>query len=903
MAARWQASRGGVLGMLAWLGLLALPGVARAQATGTVTGKVTDQQTGEPLAGARISLVANLTATVTRSDGSYRLTLTAGSHEIRVNAIGFTTGRATVAVTAGGGATHDFALERAAVALTEIAVTGTRRTQRSAIDQPVPVDVLTEEEIHQTGRTETAQILQSLAPSLNFPRTTVGDGTDHTRPATLRGLGADQVLVLVNGKRRHTSALINVNGTIGRGQGMVDLNAIPATAIERIEILRDGAAAQYGSDAIAGVINIILKSNAPNQVGGTAGQTAQSDGEVVNVDGTHNLKWGENGFLQFATEYRARGATNRSLADRRTQYFAGDAKNSDPRFVRQINHRQGDAETHDLVGFLNLGKQVGVKTELYGFAGWSRRAGEAAGFWRRALDDRTVRAIYPNGFLPLIASTIYDGSAVAGLRGDVMGWSWDLSAGYGRNSFRFDIKNSANVSLGAQSPTKFYSGTLVFGQFTTNLDLVRGFNVGLATPLNVAVGAEFRSDKYQIKAGEPDSYRDGGAKILDGPNAGKDPSIGAQVFPGFRPTDAVNKSRNNVAGYIDLETNVVKQLVVAAAARGEHYSDFGSTGDYKVSGRFEPAEGLAFRAAYSTGFRAPSLGQSWFSSTATNFVAGVPTENRTFPVSDPVAVALGAKPLRSEKSRNTSAGVAFYPTRDLSITADYYRILIRDRIVLSGTFNQQAVKDFLANQGFPGIGGARFFTNAIDTRTSGVDIVAGYGFPVGPAATVRLTAGLNHNTNVVTKVDSTPGVLANLKETLFDRVERTRIEQGQPHDNYNFAGVLTWRDWTFNARTQRFGRVTSFGTLTDGSLDQTFEPKWISDFSVAYDYRKRITLMIGADNVFNVYPDKNNNDGPVATNPGTLFGGNSNFGIFPYNGISPFGFNGRFAYLRMVWNY
>ncbi len=517
--------------------------------------------------------------------------------------------------------------------------------------------------------------------------------------------------MLINGKRRHTSALINVNGTIGRGQGMVDLNAIPASAIERIEILRDGAAAQYGSDAIAGVINIILKANATNELGGILGQTAKGDGDVFNGEGTYNYRWGNDGYLQFAGEYRDRGYTNRSLPDRRTQYFPGDSKNNDPRYVNQINHRQGDADTHDLVGFLNLGKQVGSKTAVYGFAGWSRRTGNAAGFFRRPNDDRTVRAIYPNGFLPFIYSTIYDGSAVGGLRGETGGWNWDLSAGYGRNSFRFDVKNSANVSLGASSPTEFYAGTLVFGQLSTNLDIVRGFNVGLASPLNVAVGAEFRNDHYQIKDGEPDSYRNGGVNILDGPHAGNLPAIGSQVFPGFKPTvagstvpgDAVSESRSNVAGYIDLEANVVPQLVLGAAGRAEHYSDFGGTGNYKVMARFEPAKGLAFRAAYSTGFRAPSLGQSWFSSTATNFVAGVPTDNRTFPVSNPVAVALGATPLKPEKSKNTSAGVAFYPVKALSITADYYKITIKDRVVLSGRDVQRHLgREVPAEQRLPG---------------------------------------------------------------------------------------------------------------------------------------------------------------------------------------------------------
>ncbi len=905
MAVRFPPRSGLMLRALAGLALVVIPAALSAQRSGTITGKVTDQQTGAGLASARIYVVGHLVSGATGNDGTFRLTLPSGTQAIRVGAIGYATGRATVTVPAGGNVTQNFGLERAAVALEEVAVTGTRRAERSAIDQAVPVDVLTQEEIRLTGRTETAQILQTLAPSLNFPRATVADGTDHTRPATLRGLGADQVLVLVNGKRRHASALINVNGTVGRGQGMVDLNAIPSSAIDRIEILRDGAAAQYGSDAIAGVINIILKANSPDELTAMLGQTALGDGNVVNLNATKNIGWGGNGFLEFAAEFRDRQYTNRSRPDRRTQYFTGDPKNSDPRFVNQINHRLGDADTRDFVGFLNAGKQLGSTTEFYSTLGWSRRGGNASGFFRRPNDDRTVRAIYPNGFLPFIYSTIYDGSAVAGVRGEAMGWRYDVSGGYGRNSFRFDIKNTANVSLGPSSPTEFYAGTLVFGQLTGNLDLVRGFNVGLASPLNVAVGAEFRSDRYQIKEGEPDSWRSGGVPIQGGPNDGKVAPVGAQVFPGFKPAivpnstlpgDAVNKSRNNVAGYIDIEANVTKQLVLGAAGRAERYNDFGSTGDYKISARFEPAPGLAFRTAYSTGFRAPSLGQSWFSSTATNFVNGIPTDNRTFPVSNPVAKALGAAPLKPEKSKNTSAGIAFYPVKGLSVTADYYKITIDDRIVLSGTFNQAAVVAFLQQQGFIGVGGARFFTNAISTRTAGVDLVAGYGFTVGASGSLRFTAGFNRNKNEVTSVQPTPGVLAGFSETLFDRVERARIEKGQPKDNFNLSGILTWKDWVFNYRTQRFGEVTSFGTPTDGSLDQTFRAKWISDLSVSYAHNRQLTLMLGADNIWDVYPDRNSVGSPTV-------GGNSNFGIFQYNGISPFGFNGRFAYVKASWSY
>jgi iron complex outermembrane recepter protein len=535
------------------LSLAVTPAAAVAQTQdATLTGRVSDAASNEPISGARVFVPGTVMSATTRLDGTYRLRLSPGTHEVRVTYIGYGLTRDSIQADAGASMTRDFQLNREALALEELAVVGTRAAERTSTEAPVPVDVLSAAEIKQTGRTETAQIIQALAPSFNFPRATISDGTDHTRPATLRGLSPDQVLVLVNGKRRHTSALINVNNSIGRGSGMVDLNAIPASSIERIEILRDGAAAQYGSDAIAGVINIILKEGAPNELTVTGGQTVESDGEVIQGGANYAVALGGDGVLQLAGEYRNRGFTNRSEPDLRTQYFAGDPRNNDPNLTGQINHRQGDADTEDAGLFLNLAKPVADATEVYFFGGGTLRRGESAGFWRRALDDRTVRAIYPNGFLPLIGTKISDFSGVVGLRGERSGWRWDLSADYGRNLFHFDVLNSANVTLGTSSPTEFYAGTLKSDQFTANLDVAKSFPAGLASPLNVAVGGEFRRDGYHITEGEPDSYRDGGVRILDGPRQDSLGAPGAQVFPGFRPGDATDQSRHNVAGYVDL---------------------------------------------------------------------------------------------------------------------------------------------------------------------------------------------------------------------------------------------------------------------------------------------------------------------------------------------------------------
>ncbi len=864
-----------------------LPSGAAAQSFGTISGTIVDAKTRTGLPGVNLIVLGTQTGTTTRADGTYRLRLAAGTYELQVSFIGYDRVREKVTVTAGQEVTKDFALSENLIGLGEVIVTGTRRADRTVVESAVPIDVLPVTEIRQTGLTETSQLIQMAVPSLNFPRPSIADGTDHLRPATLRGLGPDQVLVLVNGKRRHSTALVHVNGTIGRGSTSVDLNAIPASAIERIEVLRDGAAAQYGSDAIAGVINLILKSDTQAKVATTGGQTAEGDGEVLQGEGNYGVSLGDNGFLHFSGEWRDRGATNRSRLDPRQQYFTTAQGTPDPReaTINRRNHRQGDAETRDLLLFMNGSKPLSSKATLYTFGGFSRRVGEATGFFRRPNDDRTVRALHPNGFLPEIHSTILDASLAAGLRGSVKGWVWDLSSVYGGNSFRFDVKNSNNVSLGTDSPTEFYAGTLKFNQITSGLDFSKSLDLGLHAPVNVALGVEFRLENYQIEAGDEASYIDGKVPILDGPNAGRLAAVGAQVFPGFRPTDATDQWRNNAALYLDLENNLSDAVLLSLAGRYENYSDFGSTLDGKVAMRWEVIKHFAVRGAASTGFRAPSLAQSYFSSTATNFINGVPFEVKTFPVNSPQAKALGAEPLKAEKSVNLSAGITTDPFANFSLTMDYYRIKIDDRIVFSENFTGGRIADLLRPFG---ASGGRFFTNAIDTRTEGVDVIARYAFHVGTNSIVRLTAGYNNTDTKVIRVKQTPPQLAGFEETLFGRVERGRISEGQPNSNVNLTANYSWRDLGLMARTIRFGRVVN--RTSNPANDQTFDAKWITDVDASYRLLHRLTVAVGANNVFDVYPEEQ-----IPAN---------NFnGILVYSGLSPFGFNGRYMYLRMSYDF
>ncbi len=878
-----------------------------AQTTGTVQGKVTTAGSDDGLPGASVSFSGTTVGAVTRADGAYRVVLKPGTYELRVRLLGYSSRRDTVVVAAGAAVTRNYALSKSATQLDQVAVTGSRAGARTVVTSPVPVDVLNATELTQTGRVETAQMIQAVAPSFNFPRPAVADGTDHVRPATLRGLGPDQTLVLVNGKRRYTSALVNNNGTVGRGTSAVDLNAIPASMIERIEILRDGAAAQYGSDAIAGVINIILKGAGG---GGGSVQTGQfntdvpslgkrNDGGNTAVGIDNSARIGNNGFIHGGLEYRNRAMTNRSFADPRVQFSATDPREAT---ANRFTHWSGDAATADVVGMYNAGINLNGGAQVYSFGSFGRRDGRSTGFFRRPTQTtQVVRSKFPNGFLPNIGSEILDYAGSVGIKGEAKKWRYDVSQVMGGNSFNFLISNSVNASMGDRSPTSFDAGTLGFKQAVTNLDFFRGFEAA-GKPLRVATGAEVRWEGYSIAEGDSASWISGGERARD-INGNLTTALalpGSQVFPGFSPKDATNQSRTAVAAYVDLESDVSKQLLLGAAARIENFSDFGSQATGKFTARFAPSEKFALRGGAATGFRAPSLQQSFFTSTATTFSNGLPVDLRTLPVASREARLLGARDLTPETSINLSAGITLQPTSAFTITTDYYNIAIKDRVVLSENFQGAAVANFFATNGFPQVSGGRYFTNAIDTRTWGLDVVGNYGVNLGTAGQLRFTAGYNQNkTRVSRVVIKTPPQLAAFNEQLFGRAERGRIEVGQPRNNLLLTGMYDRKRFSLTMRTQRFGEVTSMAALATGTArqvpDQTYSAKFITDISAAYRFFNRATVTLGSDNVFDVYPDQNKDLGDVATG----YGGQGTFGVFRFSGLSPFGFNGRYVYARL----
>jgi iron complex outermembrane receptor protein len=792
--------------------------------------------------------------------------------------------------------------------LVEVVVTGTRVANRSALDTVAPVDVVSSETLRNIGVTELNQALSIVLPSLNFPRPGLADGTDTIRPATLRGLAPDQVLVLVNSKRRHSAALVNVNNTIGRGSAAVDLNTIPTNMVRTVEVLRDGASAQYGSDAIAGVVNIRLRDDRDGGdfsvtygqrdteydfIAGTppAGATwtvpstsrSRSDGQTITASAWKGLSFGDNGFATIAAEYKDQERTERSGYDVRQQYPLVNGM-FDPRenTINRFNAWYGEPELKQSTLFANAGTELANGLKLYGWASWQDREATSAGFFRRALDDRNVIQIYPDGFLPLISPDVTDYSAAFGANWDWGSWAMDASLVYGLNEMEFTIENTLNRSLGPASKTTFDAGGFDYDQLVLNFSGVRPVEVGwLASPLNVAIGLEARMESYSITAGEPDSYRNGGVLL---PN-GQPTASGAQVFPGFQPSNARNEDRTAVGAYLDLEANLTEKLLGSVAVRVEDYSDFGSNVSGKLALRYDFTESFALRAAVQNGFRAPSLQQQYFATTSTNFLAGgIPTETLTVPATDPVALALGAQQLDAEESLNYSIG-AVLQLGAASITVDAYRIEIDDRIVLSENLNQANVVAFLRSLGFVGIGAARFFVNGVDTETEGVDIVANLPLTTDSAGRFDITLAANFNDTKVTKVPTTGPLSAlNPPPVLFGRLNVKQFEDGQPEDKYS-AG-LTWKLGAFGAtlRATRYGDAY-FNDGPNPATDLTMEAATLVDLEGRVRLFDRVDLAIGAENLTDEYPTPL----PVSLNAT----GNSSFPNY-----APFGRAGRLLYGR-----
>ncbi|NOZ41787.1 MAG: TonB-dependent receptor [Alphaproteobacteria bacterium] len=801
----------------------------------------------------------------------------------------------------------------------EIVSIGTRGKGRTALETPVPVDSFNTWNIAATGETETGRILQSLAPSFNFSSSSISDGTDAIKPATLRGLGPDQTLVLINGKRRHNSALVHVNTSVGRGATGVDMNAIPPGAIKRIEVLRDGASAQYGSDAIAGVINIILKNqNEGGDISTSFGQTYAGDGTTYVADATYGRTLATRGFLTLTAEYRNRQHTNRAGLSGCLQFATLGQKACavgnialDPReksFNRK-NFRVGDSDTRQKALVMNMMVPLSDFGEFYMFATYSNRDNQSAGFYRRANQyRRTVTALYPNGFLPLINAKILDYSVLAGTKWTMgNGWSLDSSLTTGGNSFQFLITNSLNASFGADSPTSADAGTLEIHQIMANIDFSKSFKNA-----NIAFGAEWRRENYQIIAGDPVSYANGGQLNYTCPGCKANPVAylpGFQVFKGFSPDNAVDKNRNNLAFYTDVEVKPSPDLLMNVAVRYEDYSDFGSRINAKFATRYQLDHIFALRGSISSGFRAPSMQQKFFNSTSTQFVevngVSIAQERGTFRNDSTVARALAIPKLKKETAVNYSFGFVITPLEKLSLTADYYRIDINNRIAITGSI---PIKDK-----FPGVAAAtgatdgQFFTNIANTETQGVDFVANYDLPMPTGQRLRISLAAN-KTKTRIKNGSVASPLPGVdRMVLFSPQDRSIIEQWQPAARINFTLDYGIGKWFVILRNNYYGSyVVCEGSCNiatgPGQNIQRFTPKILTDLQISYYFETaRVRITVGANNIFNIFPDINRIGQSRA---GSIAGIVASPGVFTYSRRSaPFGYNGGYYYLRLTKNF
>ena len=930
----------------------------------TVKGKVTDTS-GEALSFMNVVEKGTTNGTTTDENGEFSLNVEKMPTTISVSSLGFKTVEKSIV----DASYVTIILEDNNLALDEVVLVGSRNKNRTVANTPVPVDVIDVAELLSAGpQVSVNDILNYVAPSFTSTSQTVSDGTDHIDPAALRGLGPDQVLVLVNGKRRHNTSLVNVNSTVGRGSVGTDMNTIPAFSIKRIEILKDGAAAQYGSDAIAGVINIVLKNSeglefqvnqGSNWGDQTNNQSGGMDGESFQFDVNYGIPLDDNGgFINFtgslstrAPSYRAgaegftgqifdasnsvewiglnSGAgsdiTQYSLSQIQTfaqgvTYFPFSLKNQingansidELRGLLNFNTSEDELATRGLtrqdfsmrVGqsrlrngkfMANMEFKISDDFSFYAFGGISHRKGNAAGFYRRPAQSRAFTGLYPAGMLPEINSIVNDESIAVGIKGKQGDWDIDFSNTYGKNSFDFNIGNSSNASLQQASPLEVYAGGFSFTQNTTNLDLTKFYD-DVMSGLNVAVGSEYRMEAYDITAGQEESWAtyDVNGEIWNGDAAtqvtdffGRSRPGGIQVFPGFRPANERNATRNSYAFYGDLELDVNKNLFLSGAVRYENYSDFGSTFNWKLAGIVKVSDNVNIRAAASTGFRAPSLAQLNFNTISTNFISGVPYEVGTFSNDSQIAGALGIPQLKQEESFSASFGfTAKIPDANLSLTVDGFFTGIDDRVVLTGNFN---IPDGIVT----GAESARFFANAIDTETKGFDIVVSHK---GAISDLSFSSDLAVTFAYTQRVDdiNSSSVLASQAGTYFGERESYFLETATPRFKANLGHMLQGDKWRLFVRNSFFGAVTNPDVTQEPSLNGTganyhpiFGDKVLTDMSFGYDVSENMTLTIGSSNIFNVFPD---------ASPSNLTSGN-NF-IYP-RVTSQFGINGRTVFARL----
>lgn len=852
-----------------------------------VTGTISDDS-GAPIAGVNVIEKGTATGVVSDFDGKYSISV-GPTATLIFSYVGYN----SITIEVNNQTTINVTMQEG-VSLDEVVLVGSRSPKRTATDTPVPVDILDVAEIaSRTGKVEVNEILQYAAPSFNASKQSGSDGADHIVPASLRGLGPDQTLVLINGKRRHQSSLVNVFGTRGRGNSGTDLNAIPATAIKRIEVLRDGASAQYGSDAIAGVINIVLKDNTDGFSGGITygaystaigdgwedatgetlynvegknrldGKNKSFDGATVKIDANYGVSLNDKGgFINFTTEFLTKQNTLRPGFSWRKGY--------------------GSAGVDGFNFMINSSLPINDNTEVYAFGGRNFRDTNAYAFSRDSFsdgDNRSVPSLYPNGFTPRITSLITDVSVSAGVRHKMSnGWNVDFNNTYGKNNFHYYIKGSNNASMKDGSPTDFDAGGHYLSQNTTGVDFNKYFE-DIASGLSLAFGMEYRTENFGIFAGEVPSYGlyDENGVVITNPaiqdvatdSNGDELPGGSQGFPGYSPDNVVDRSRTNYGLYLDTEINISEAFMIAGAVRFEDYSDFGNTINVKLASRLKITDDLSLRGSVSTGFRAPSLAQLYYNLIFNNIVAGTSVPSLLSANNSTITKAFGIGPLQEEKAVNGSIGFT-YKKGGFTATVDAYSISVDDRIILTDNFTDQAILGPL------NVDAAQFFANGVDTETTGLDMVFNYTTSFGDDNTINI--GLIGNLN---KLEINEIHNGDLNEyTFFGPFSQAYLKAAAP--DYKFGLNLGYSNEKFDATLSftKFSEVSLFDfqwveyapaneaeasnydTSGDGIGDTNFfeagkdiyKAMMTVDLSLGYKISEKLKLSIGANNLFNKYP-------------------------------------------------
>ena len=779
-----------------------------------------------------------------------------------------------------------------------IITVGTRMSNRTVADSPAPIDIISADAIKNSGATSTPDMLRKLAPSFNMTNTTTSDGQDLMRPASLRSLGPDQVLVLINGKRRHQQAVVAVQENVGRGSAGTDLSSIPMTAISHIEILRDGAAAQYGSDAIAGVINLVLKNDGGGTVWSQYGETSEGDGESFELGANYGFEIGDRGMLNLTFEYADNGEMNRATP---TTWFGSIPE---PKQLLLV----GEAETEMTSLWANFTYDLGEGSQLYAFGGYTAKEGKSLGFYRGASDNRVWSELFPDGVTPGLGTESEDTSFAIGYKTEVGDWGIDASIVTGENRFEFRNTNSLNASYGPDSPTSAYDGALVFSQTTFNLDAVTTVDLGLYDETAIAIGVEYRIDGYEQEAGDAVTYARGDTLCAESVNPTGDPSMisctgeditapGMQGFQGYSPEMAIDTDRKSFAVYLDTETYLSEDWLVAAAVRYEDYDDFGSTVIGKLSTHLTLTDSLSLRGSASTGYRAPGMQQSNFTQRSISLDNGELADLVTLRPNDALAQELEFNELKEETSTNVSVGLVF-TEGNFSSTLDVYQINIDDRIAYSGNITRSADGDteidaFFdrhsgADGALDGVKNVSIFTNAIDTETFGLDWVNQYTQEVEDFGNIVYEVAYHQNDTDVTNINTSSSIVPN--EVIFDSAQTLLIEKGQPQQRLSASVMVDVDSVMITGRVTHYGEVT---TAAYGTPANTWGAKSLIDLTARWSVTDQIDVSGGILNLTDEYPDEWGNEG----------------GIFPQIGFKygwasmPFSIAGREFYVRASYNF